>query len=287
MAALDNAQRQLDEFEATGSLYEKELVDGPSTERIGQLQAAVDASDESALEAVPNLGFSLRFSLEDTNAVAVLKLEMPSAYPESDRLVVSCTCAALNRKSEAALGERLGAFLDALDAGEEAVMEVATWYAEASVEAVKQQAAEEAEAATASTPSTAAKKKGKKKGKKVPKTMHKATEVDNLEAMEEFVAKDPGAIEERNVDGWTPIMTAAYNCELRAMQWLLDKGADINAICEDGDTAVHYAAAQGEGDAVRLLITAGCDFTIKDNDGETPLMVAKGKAKAALSKALK
>ena len=52
MAALDNAQRQLDEFEATGSLYEKELVDGPSTERIGQLQAAVDASDGACVPPV-------------------------------------------------------------------------------------------------------------------------------------------------------------------------------------------------------------------------------------------
>ena len=34
--------------------------------------------------------------------------------------------------------------------------------------------------------------------------------------MEEFVAKDPGAIEERNVDGWTPIMTVSALHQTRA-----------------------------------------------------------------------
>ena len=62
MAAAENAQRRLDELEATGSVYEQELVNGPSDERIEQLQAAVDAMD-GTLRAPLNhcaLSFSTR-----------------------------------------------------------------------------------------------------------------------------------------------------------------------------------------------------------------------------------
>jgi ankyrin repeat protein len=55
---------------------------------------------------------------------------------------------------------------------------------------------------------------------------------------------------------------------------LVEKGLDVNAVCKDGDTPVHYAACQGEKECVEALAAAGADLTIKDNDGETPYKVA-------------
>ena len=55
---------------------------------------------------------------------------------------------------------------------------------------------------------------------------------------------------------------------------LLEKGLDVNAVCKDGDTPVHYAACQGERECVEALAAAGADLTIKDHDGETPYKVA-------------
>jgi len=34
--------------------------------------------------------------------------------------------------------------------------------------------------------------------------------------------------------------------------------------CQEGHTALHYAAVGGHLDVVRLLITAGCDVNAKD-----------------------
>jgi hypothetical protein len=50
---------------------------------------------------------------------------------------------------------------------------------------------------------------GKKKGKKdtgPPKTMHAAVAQSNLEVMEAMFAADPSTLEEKNGDGWTPLM---------------------------------------------------------------------------------
>lgn len=45
MAVIENALRQLDEYEAALSLFPNELEDGPSQDRIDEYQAAVDAAD--------------------------------------------------------------------------------------------------------------------------------------------------------------------------------------------------------------------------------------------------
>ena len=129
---------------------------------------------------------------------------------------------------------------------------------------------------------------------------HEAADHDLLDEVKAFVAADPAAKEERNKvrtpppplhppltlspkDGWTPIMTAAFNGSGGALRWLLAEGADINAVCDDGDTA-DYAPAQGHVDMIEILAEAGCDLTIKDHDGETPTAVAQDKATAAAVK---
>ena len=40
-------------------------------------------------------------------------------------------------------------------------------------------------------------------------------------------------------------MQAAFCGENEMLETLIELGSDINAVCNDGDTAVHYAAAQG------------------------------------------
>ena len=63
-------------------------------------------------------------------------------------------------------------------------------------------------------------------------------------------------------------MTAAVNGSGGALRWLLAEGADINAVCDDGDTAVHYASAQGHVDMIEILAAAGCDLALTSRDLE-------------------
>ena len=54
-------------------------------------------------------------------------------------------------------------------------------------------------------------------------------------------------------------MWAAAANAPRAVQELLDWGADVTATSEGGFTALHYAARAGAIDATRVLIEAGAD----------------------------
>jgi ankyrin repeat protein len=65
---------------------------------------------------------------------------------------------------------------------------------------------------------------------------------------------------------------------IEAIQLLLDRGLDINARANDGQTAVHGAALQGYDDVIRFLASKGAALDTPDKDGFTPVDVALGKA---------
>ena len=92
-----------------------------------------------------------------------------------------------------------------------------------------------------------------------------------------------------DLPGITPLMMAAgWNGNLRAIDMLLAKGANVNAISrpvmglpakngasEFGSlTALTMSAAFGPSDLISTLLTAGADVNAKDVRGMTPLMLA-------------
>ena len=92
-----------------------------------------------------------------------------------------------------------------------------------------------------------------------------------------------------NVNNTTPLMAAAglgtkegqeeageENEALEAVEMLLDRGADVNGVYNNGDTAMHGAAANNYPRVVTLLANRGADPRIwsKPNKaGRTPLFV--------------
>jgi ankyrin repeat protein len=66
---------------------------------------------------------------------------------------------------------------------------------------------------------------------------------------------------------------------LAAVRVLLDLGADVNAVDENGETAMHGAAYQSRPALVALLAEQGADIGVwnrKNKFGWTPLMIAQG-----------
>jgi ankyrin repeat protein len=61
-----------------------------------------------------------------------------------------------------------------------------------------------------------------------------------------------------------------------AAKLLVDLGADVTAIDDNGETALHGAALRGANDIVRLLVEKGASLTAKDWMGWTPLAIADG-----------
>jgi len=61
-----------------------------------------------------------------------------------------------------------------------------------------------------------------------------------------------------------------------AIKLCLDAGADVNAIDNQGDTALHGAAQKGYDQVVQFLAGHGAKLDVKDKKGRTPLDAANG-----------
>jgi ankyrin repeat protein len=95
-----------------------------------------------------------------------------------------------------------------------------------------------------------------------------------------------------NADNTTPLMAAAgfgtanpleeAGTEAEALEattMLLDLGADVNAVDNNGDTVMHGAAYGNFPTIVRLLAERGADLNVwkrPDTEGRTPLFIAEG-----------
>jgi len=76
-------------------------------------------------------------------------------------------------------------------------------------------------------------------------------------------------------NGWTPLMVASDWGQTTLIELLLNKGANINAKKTDGKTALMIAAEGGKSEGVELLLKNGADLRAKDNLGKTALMLAR------------
>jgi ankyrin repeat protein len=67
--------------------------------------------------------------------------------------------------------------------------------------------------------------------------------------------------------GNTPLMQAAADGDLWAMQMLLKHGADANAINAESENPLGFAVAWEQAEAVRLLLAAGADVNNTEDSG--------------------
>jgi len=73
----------------------------------------------------------------------------------------------------------------------------------------------------------------------------------------------------RNNNSWNPSAVAF------TIQWLIERGADINSIDSYGRTPLHIGSICNASAGVSLLLEAGADRTVKDRGGFTPPELAK------------
>jgi ankyrin repeat protein len=69
----------------------------------------------------------------------------------------------------------------------------------------------------------------------------------------------------------------AGDAAVDAVRLCLEHGADVRAFNDNGDTALHVAAAAGADPIVRILAEHGADLDVQDKSGRTPLEIAQGR----------
>ena len=69
--------------------------------------------------------------------------------------------------------------------------------------------------------------------------------------------------------GWPPLIYAAYNGHTSIVDYLLKRGADINATTANGSTALFFAARFGHQSSIELLLDNKADPTIHNERDET------------------
>jgi hypothetical protein len=81
----------------------------------------------------------------------------------------------------------------------------------------------------------------------------------------------------KEYSGCTPLILAVHRCEsVDIMRMLIDAGAEVTAVDEMGNTALHVAAMLGKREHVEVLLQRKCARLMQRNlKGETPASLAK------------
>lgn len=95
----------------------------------------------------------------------------------------------------------------------------------------------------------------------------------NVELIKQLSKINPDTVNTPNKSGYTPLIIAGYRNQLDAVKTLLDLGANVNTISEDG-TVLTAACYKSNTELVKILLDHHADVNLKNNAGTTPIMFA-------------
>jgi ankyrin repeat protein len=78
-----------------------------------------------------------------------------------------------------------------------------------------------------------------------------------------------GAEVDAKVHGWTPMLLATKAWRFRVRDYLVERGAEVNARDYYRQRALHWAAKHGGEAFVQLLLERGAEIDARDHLGET------------------
>jgi cytohesin len=102
----------------------------------------------------------------------------------------------------------------------------------------------------------------------------RAAEEGNEEEVKRLLDTDPALLEREDVGENRPLVLAAHYGHLGVARLLIERGVNVNATGDNGNTALHDAADQGHAEVVALLLREGAHANSRSDEGVTPLMWA-------------
>jgi uncharacterized protein len=103
-----------------------------------------------------------------------------------------------------------------------------------------------------------------------------AAALGSVRNLKRLLDQDKSLVLSYSLDGFTALALAAYLGQRESAEYLIDKGADLNALAKNatGYTALTGAVSQNHNDIARLLVTRGANVNHGYEGGFTPLMHA-------------
>lgn len=107
----------------------------------------------------------------------------------------------------------------------------------------------------------------------ITQDIYEASRKGNIELIRSLSKINKDTINTTNKSGYSPLIIAGYRNQMEAVKVLLELGANVNAISEEG-TVLTAACYRSNMELVKLLLQHHADVNIKNMDGTTPLMFA-------------
>lgn len=118
--------------------------------------------------------------------------------------------------------------------------------------------------------------------------LHEATATGQLDRVRQMVEDSPALANSFSRDGFPVVALAAFLGHLGVTEYLIAKGADVNAISTNGTgyTALTGAVASGQKEIVELLIQNRADVNYRYGQGYSPLLTAAANGHVEIAKLL-
>jgi ankyrin repeat protein len=118
------------------------------------------------------------------------------------------------------------------------------------------------------------------------RALHHASESNNIQAAQKALTHN-NKINIRSFDrGMTALHLACGYAGEEMISFLLERGANINALLNNRQSPLHWAVASNILEKVKLLVVSGADIDIKDDAGQTPLYLAVSRNYINISQSL-
>ena len=112
--------------------------------------------------------------------------------------------------------------------------------------------------------------------KKLELDVFEASVIGDLERLKKIVSHNAASVSSYSPDGFTALALASYLGQKESVDYLIEKGADVNALArnETGFTALTGAVTQNHNEIAKVLVKNGAHVNHRYEGGFTALMHA-------------